>query len=102
MKGGQPRPSPGLFHNARCFKSDSRRHADTAVRAPGAAAHEFGCERRWLWQRLNMAKYSASQAKAAMRFLPHWARKGSVISRTYQFRDFATAMEFVKAVAELA
>jgi 4a-hydroxytetrahydrobiopterin dehydratase len=49
-----------------------------------------------------MAKYSAAQAKAAMRFLPHWTRKGSVISRTFQFRDFATALEFVKAVAALA
>jgi 4a-hydroxytetrahydrobiopterin dehydratase len=49
-----------------------------------------------------MAKYSAAQAKAAMRFLPQWTRKGGVISRTFQFRDFATALEFVKAVAALA
>ena len=49
-----------------------------------------------------MAKYSPAQAKAAMRFLPHWIRKGATISRTFQFRDFATAIEFVKAVAELA
>ncbi len=49
-----------------------------------------------------MAKYTLSQTKAAMRFLPDWAKKGSVISRTYQFRDFGTAMEFVNAVARLA
>lgn len=37
-----------------------------------------------------------------MRFLPDWSKKGALISRTYQFRDFATAMEFVKAVAKIA
>jgi 4a-hydroxytetrahydrobiopterin dehydratase len=49
-----------------------------------------------------MSKYTASQAKAAMRFLPEWSRKGSVITRTYEFRDFGTAMVFVTAVAKLA
>jgi 4a-hydroxytetrahydrobiopterin dehydratase len=49
-----------------------------------------------------MAKYSAAQTKAALRFLPKWARKGGTISRVFQFRDFATAMEFVNAVARLA
>jgi 4a-hydroxytetrahydrobiopterin dehydratase len=37
-----------------------------------------------------------------MRFLPEWSRKGSVITRTYEFRDFGTAMVFVTAVAKLA
>ena len=49
-----------------------------------------------------MAKYSAAQTKAALRFLPRWIKKGTAILRTFQFRDFATAMEFVKAVADLA
>jgi 4a-hydroxytetrahydrobiopterin dehydratase len=49
-----------------------------------------------------MAKYSASQTKAALRFLPKWTRKGSAITRVFQFRDFSTAMEFVNAVARLA
>jgi len=49
-----------------------------------------------------MAKYSAAQTKAALRFLPEWTRKGSVITRTFQFRDFATAIEFVNALARLA
>jgi len=49
-----------------------------------------------------MAKYSAAQTKAALRFLPKWSRKGGVITRVFQFRDFATAMEFVNAVARLA
>jgi 4a-hydroxytetrahydrobiopterin dehydratase len=62
----------------------------------------FGCLWRGLWQRLNMAKYSASQTKTAMRFLPRWTKKGAVISRTFQFRDFSTAIEFVRALAKLA
>jgi 4a-hydroxytetrahydrobiopterin dehydratase len=49
-----------------------------------------------------MAKYSAAQAKAALRFLPRWTKKGATILRTFQFRDFTTAIEFVKAVADLA
>jgi 4a-hydroxytetrahydrobiopterin dehydratase len=49
-----------------------------------------------------MAKYSAAQTKAALRFLPKWTRKGTAIARVFQFRDFATAMEFVNAVARLA
>lgn len=49
-----------------------------------------------------MAKYSAAQTKAALRFLPGWTKKGSAISRTFQFRDFSTAIEFVNAVARIA
>jgi 4a-hydroxytetrahydrobiopterin dehydratase len=49
-----------------------------------------------------MAKYSAAQTKTALRFLPRWTKKGAVISRAFQFRDFATAIEFVKALASLA
>src|SRR5215467_4288602 len=63
---------------------------------------EFGCGGGRLWQRLDMAKYSAAQAKAALRFLPRWTKKGAAIMRTFQFRDFTTAIEFVKAVADLA
>jgi len=49
-----------------------------------------------------MAKYSAAQTKAALRFLPEWTKKGSIITRTFQFRDFSTAIEFVNALARLA
>ena len=49
-----------------------------------------------------MAKYSAAQTKAALRFLPEWTKKGSTITRIFQFRDFSTAIEFVNAVARLA
>ena len=34
--------------------------------------------------------------------LQGWSRKGDVLTRTYQFRNFAQAMEFVNRVASLA
>ena len=65
--------------------------------------HQFLHDQRQdLWHDLNMAKYSAAQTKAALRFLPEWTKKGSTITRTFQFRDFSTAIEFVNAVARLA
>ena len=34
--------------------------------------------------------------------LPDWKSDGQIISRTYEFKDFPAAMEFVNTVAELA
>ena len=34
--------------------------------------------------------------------LPGWSRRGDVLTRTYQFRNFAQSMEFVNRVAGLA
>jgi len=34
--------------------------------------------------------------------LQGWSRKGDVLTRTYQFRNFAQSLEFVNRVAELA
>ena len=34
--------------------------------------------------------------------LQGWSRKGDVLTRTYQFRNFAQSMEFVNRVAALA
>jgi 4a-hydroxytetrahydrobiopterin dehydratase len=34
--------------------------------------------------------------------LQGWSRKGDVLTRTYQFRNFSQSMEFVNRVAELA
>ena len=34
--------------------------------------------------------------------LQGWSRKGDVLTRTYQFRNFSQAMEFVNRVASLA
>jgi 4a-hydroxytetrahydrobiopterin dehydratase len=42
------------------------------------------------------------QARPASAALPGWQSDGQVISRTYEFADFAAAMVFVNAVAALA
>jgi 4a-hydroxytetrahydrobiopterin dehydratase len=34
--------------------------------------------------------------------LPGWSRRGEVISKTFQFRDFLTGISFVSAVAKAA
>ena len=34
--------------------------------------------------------------------LPGWSRKGDVITKTFQFRDFLTGIAFVSAVAKAA
>ncbi len=49
-----------------------------------------------------MAKLNASQIKTALQSVPDWKKKGSTITRTFQFKDFPMAIEFVNAVAKLA
>ncbi|HZF01487.1 MAG TPA: 4a-hydroxytetrahydrobiopterin dehydratase [Methylomirabilota bacterium] len=38
----------------------------------------------------------------ALAAVPNWQRKGDVISRTFQFKDFPAAIKFVNTVAEIA
>jgi len=49
-----------------------------------------------------MAKLTAAQIRAVLPTVPGWKRQGRVITRTFQFPDFAQAMRFVNAVARLA
>ena len=49
-----------------------------------------------------MPKLNASQIKTALRTVPAWKKKGSTITRTFQFKDFPKAIKFVNAVARLA
>jgi 4a-hydroxytetrahydrobiopterin dehydratase len=49
-----------------------------------------------------MKKLSAVQIKSALAAVPGWTRTGAAISRTYQFKDFPAAVQFVNAVAEIA
>jgi len=49
-----------------------------------------------------MAKLTAQQIKAALTRMPKWRRRGVVIARTYEFKDFPAAIRFVNAVARLA
>jgi 4a-hydroxytetrahydrobiopterin dehydratase len=49
-----------------------------------------------------MAKLSSAQIKSELAVLNDWEKKGAVISRTYQFKDFPAAIKFVNAVAKVA
>ena len=49
-----------------------------------------------------MANLNASQIKTALKAVPDWKKKGSTITRTFQFKDFPMAIKFVNAVAKLA
>ena len=49
-----------------------------------------------------MEKLSPSKIKPLLATVPEWTRKGATISRTFQFKDFPAAIQFVNAVAELA
>lgn len=49
-----------------------------------------------------MAKLKAVEIKTALAKLPEWKRTGSVISRTFEFKDFVASMKFVNDAAGLA
>lgn len=49
-----------------------------------------------------MAKLSATRIKTALASVPDWKRRGSTITRTFQFKDFPAAIKFVNQVARLA
>ncbi len=49
-----------------------------------------------------MEKLSTEKIKTALATAPDWKKKGTMITRTYQFKDFPAAITFVNAVARLA
>jgi len=49
-----------------------------------------------------MGKLNPSEIKMALGETPDWKMKGSTITRTFEFDDFAEAMKFVNRVAKLA
>jgi 4a-hydroxytetrahydrobiopterin dehydratase len=49
-----------------------------------------------------MAKLTPVQIKASLGSIPKWKKRGSIISRTYEFKDFPAAIKFTNAVARLA
>jgi 4a-hydroxytetrahydrobiopterin dehydratase len=49
-----------------------------------------------------MEKMTEAQVNEALKAAPEWSLVGEAIQRTYQFKDFVTAMRFVNAVAEAA
>jgi 4a-hydroxytetrahydrobiopterin dehydratase len=49
-----------------------------------------------------MAKLTTAQIKAALASLPEWKKQGSLIARTFVFKDFPAALRFVNQVAVAA
>ena len=47
-------------------------------------------------------RLSDEEIQAALDGLSDWDREGEAVVRTYRLKDFAAAMNFVNAVAELA
>ena len=49
-----------------------------------------------------MAKLTEDEIQTQVGALDDWSLEGKSISRTFEFKDFAEAMKFVNAVADLA
>jgi len=49
-----------------------------------------------------MPKLAPARIQSALRGVPQWRRRRTVITRTYQFKDFVAALKFVNRVARLA
>jgi 4a-hydroxytetrahydrobiopterin dehydratase len=49
-----------------------------------------------------VAKLSAKQIKESLAAVPAWKKAGAAITRTYQFKDFPAAIQFVNALAAVA
>lgn len=49
-----------------------------------------------------MPKLTPKEIKAALPSVRQWRKKGAVIQRTFEFKDFPAAMKFVNAVARRA
>jgi 4a-hydroxytetrahydrobiopterin dehydratase len=50
----------------------------------------------------NLVKLDEARIIASLMTLPHWQRRGDLISREYEFKDFPAAIKFVDAVAVAA
>jgi 4a-hydroxytetrahydrobiopterin dehydratase len=49
-----------------------------------------------------MEKLNSTQIKEALGSVPNWTQKGDNITRTFQFKDFPGAIQFVNALAKIA
>jgi len=49
-----------------------------------------------------MPKLTAAQIRTALRSVPGWKKKGALIVRTYEFKDFVVAIRFVNSIAKVA
>ena len=72
-------------------------------RPPGRHPPAFPRDvRRKFWHLWGVDKLTAAEINAAVRTVPDWTRRGARLSRTFVFRDFRGAMQFVRAVARRA
>jgi 4a-hydroxytetrahydrobiopterin dehydratase len=49
-----------------------------------------------------MPKLTPSAIRSALPSVPKWTKRGAILSRTFEFKDFPAAIRFVNAVAKLA
>jgi 4a-hydroxytetrahydrobiopterin dehydratase len=49
-----------------------------------------------------MTKPKPDEVKSALKTLPAWKKTGAAIVRTFEFKDFPAAIQFVNAVARQA
>ena len=49
-----------------------------------------------------MAELTSEQIKAALPAVKDWKKQSASITRTFQFKDFAAAMDFVNKLAQAA
>lgn len=49
-----------------------------------------------------MEKLNPTLIKQALHSTPNWKKKGSAITRTFEFKDFPGAIKFVNSIARLA
>jgi 4a-hydroxytetrahydrobiopterin dehydratase len=47
-------------------------------------------------------KMDAAQIQSSLSKISRWKQNGQIISRTFQFKDFPSAIKFVNAIAEIA
>ena len=50
----------------------------------------------------DMAKLTPKEIKASLTTVSQWQKKGAIIRRTFQFKDFPAAVKFVNAIARVA
>ena len=69
-----------------------QRHNVDSPLATGGSRRQLG----------GMAKLTSAQIKSALPSVPLWRKKASTILRTFEFKNFPAAIQFVDRVAVLA
>ncbi len=105
-----------LFTSISLLRQAGREEASSAAGVPpllagappelaGAASETppgGGCEIAPPHRNYAMPRLNPREIQAALAAVPQWRQVGNTITRTYQFKDFMAAMQFINAVARLA